>query len=221
MHIDLSNQNLTDLPEYIYNNRTIRFISCNNNNISNLDRLSELTKLEFLICHNNQLTKLNNLPKSLRILNCSNNKIREIAIPENLRFLICDKNQITNLSNLEEAANLTHLLCEFNKIETINFIPKNLKNLWCCNNIIKKLPNIPSSITSLRCNNNKLPYNTLEEYIIYKFKKSYYTAKYSIKIERYYMKYRNRKINLEILYSPNLPFYKQFISKYTKQIMLV
>ena len=221
MHINLSNQNLDDLPEYIYNNRTIRAISCHNNNITNLDRLSELTKLEFLLCNNNNLTELNNLPNSLRILNCSDNKITELTIPQSLRYLICDKNQITKLSNLENAMNLTHILCQFNSLENLNYLPKSLKLLWCYNNKIKKLPNIPSNIISLECMNNYLQYNTLEEYILFKFKKSYYIAKYANKLERLYMKFRNRKINLEILYSPNLPFYKQFISKYTKQHMII
>lgn len=221
MIIDLSNQNLTDLPEYVYNNRTIRAISCNNNNISNLDRLSELPKLEFLLCSNNNLTELNNLPKSLKTLNCSNNKITSITIPNNLRYLICDKNQITYLSNLKNATELINLLCQFNNIEYIDFIPNTLKILWCYDNKIKKLPNIPSNIISLECNNNYLPYSTLNEYKIYKFKQAYYVAKYSNKIERLYMKLKNKNINLEILYSPNLPFYKKFISIYTKQHMII
>jgi len=155
MYLDLSNKNLTDLPEYVYNNRTIRAIICNHNKLTNLDRLNELPKLEFLICHHNNLTELNNLPSSLEILNCSNNNITSINLPNKLKIL--------------------------------------------------------------ECSNTSLPYNNLYDYQIYKFKLLYYKTKYSNRIERYYIKYRNKYINLELLYSPDLQFYKQFFSKHTLQ----
>ena len=65
--LDLSNQNLTELPN-----------------------LSIYPNLKILYCSNNQITELNNLPPSLVEFYCNNNQITEINyLPERLQDFNC------------------------------------------------------------------------------------------------------------------------------------
>ncbi len=67
--------------------------------------------LTLLDCGNNEITKLD-LPESLEILNCEINSICELNLPSNLKSLLCRFNKITELSYIPET--LTHLKFEAN-----------------------------------------------------------------------------------------------------------
>jgi hypothetical protein len=72
IELDLSNQELTELPDLIlYTN--LKILKCNYNKLTNLDNLPPtLTELH---CFNNAITNLDNLPPSLQILYCNNNPL--------------------------------------------------------------------------------------------------------------------------------------------------
>jgi Leucine-rich repeat (LRR) protein len=181
---------LTKLPNLPY---TLEILDCSDNLILNIPYLSN--KLQILDCSNNKLTNISNLPNTLKILYCFNNNIYNIPhIPNMLQILNCNNNQITKLPTLSNS----------------------LKELYCCNNKLTRLPNLPYKLRYMYCNNNHLPFEDIESWEIFnKFKITFYTIKYGLRLERYYIKnIRNKIINkdfLEILYSPDFKFYKRLL----------
>lgn len=116
-NLDLSNQNLTKVPDYVFN----------------------MTNLEELNLSNNQLTgaiqsQIGQL-KKLKVLNASNNLMTgvpaEVGQLSNLQILDLSNNQLTGLPN--ELGNLTNL-------QTFN-ISGNNYSAQDSNGIIGKLPN--------------------------------------------------------------------------------
>ncbi len=96
--------------------------------ISNINRLSMISVIDYL----------NSLNVNVKEINLSNKELT--VLPDLSRF--------TNLKKLD---------CSFNKIKKINNLPEGLENLYCENNQIKELNNIPKSLFVLCCTNNLLP----------------------------------------------------------------
>jgi hypothetical protein len=79
------------------------------------------------------------------------------------------------------------------------------------------LPLLPTSLHFLTCTLN---YSVIEEF--WRFKETYYKLKYGHRLERYFLnviKKRKQQINNELLYSPQLKFYKQFADPITLETM--
>ena len=137
--IDVNNMKIQSLEgiEYMPN---LKSLSCQSNQLNNLDlsknaKLTELNcghnqlevlnvtacdSLTTLSCNNNQLTKLNiggNIPLSQ--LNCSSNKLEVLDVSEctQLKSLNCSSNQLTTLSIRNSGANLTSLNCSSNQLK--------------------------------------------------------------------------------------------------------
>jgi leucine-rich repeat protein SHOC2 len=147
--LDLSNNQLTDLPESIN---------------SNLGYLTEL------ILSNNQLTDLlksiSNL-SNLTLLNLDNNKLtslpKSISNLSNLTLLNLDNNKLTSLpKNIGDLSNLTMLTLRGNQLNTLPESISNLSNLTVLDLSGNKLYTLPESIgnlsnlTELGLNGNQL-----------------------------------------------------------------
>jgi Leucine-rich repeat (LRR) protein len=190
--INLFDKNLTYIPslERFYQ---LKELWCSYNQITQLDNLPN--SLEKLYCSYNKITQLNNIPNTLQILDCSNNKIIQLYnLPLTLEILYCSNNQITQLDNL----------------------PHSLEIVWCNNNQIMRLNNLPHTLKELYCSSNPIPSFELEYWKgISKLRKLYFISKYSLRLERYYIKnVRNKRINkdyIDILYSPDFKFYKRLL----------
>ena len=187
-------------------------ISCTHT-IGKID-FKRFTALQKLYCSNNLITELNNLPDSLQILNCSNNVITELnlSLLPSLQILDCSFNQITKFNNLNGTSqnSLQTLYCYYNEMTELNNLPNTLQILYCSNNQISELNNLPDSLQELYCSYNQMIRIDLKYWkAIKQFRLLYYTTKYSSKIERWFIKLRNKHINNELLYSPDLPFFTQ------------
>ncbi len=106
--LNLSNRNLTTVPEFLLEMPWIKHLSISNNNIESIENLQNLTNLEILYAFKNKISKIENLEnlRSLQRLDLSDNFLREINGFENLsnlKNLYLSRNPITDLSNLEKS----------------------------------------------------------------------------------------------------------------------
>ena len=130
-------------------------ISCDSNNINNLDGIQYFINLTTLSCSNNQLITLPNLPSGLTSLICGNNQLTSLPdLPETLSTLICANNQIASLPTLPEE--LYNLVCGSNLLFNIPELPSSIVNLICRNNQLTILPELPEGLLYLICGNNQL-----------------------------------------------------------------
>jgi hypothetical protein len=111
--------------------------------------------LKFLFCNNNYLSNIDNLPDSLKFLDCSKNYIVNLKIPKNLNRLICSYNLLNKFSEFPD--NLHTVICFNNQIEYLPDL-NNIAYMDCKNNKLEKLP-IKSNFTNKIiyfnvCNNN-------------------------------------------------------------------
>jgi Leucine-rich repeat (LRR) protein len=159
LEIDISNNQLTQLPECINDFPNLQTLNCYNNQLTTLGQLN-LPNLQELYCDNNKLTTLGelNLP-NLQELYCWNNKLTtlgELNFP-NLQILSCHYNKLTTLGELN-LPNLQILDCINNKLITLGELNlPNLQRLWCSNNKLSTLGelNLPN-LQRLYCWNNQL-----------------------------------------------------------------
>jgi len=141
------------------------WIDCDDNNIINLDHLSDLTALSYLSCSKNNISNLNIKGCSaLRDLSCSSNQIKNLDLStcSALELLGCGSNQITDL-DLSNCPSLTFLYCPFNQITNLDLSTCSaLEVLYCFNNklSILDLSNCPE-IWGLACVENQLQLSEL------------------------------------------------------------
>jgi Leucine-rich repeat (LRR) protein len=157
--LDLSNQELTELPEDIHLYTLLEELNCNENQLTALPENLPASLIE-LSCNENQLTNLpNNLPASLIILQCNGNQLTALPehLPDYIIILDCQTNQLTALpENLP--ASLEELFCNENQLTNLpNNLPASIKILECDSNQITALPeNLPASLEYLICNGNQI-----------------------------------------------------------------
>ncbi|MFK5878804.1 MAG: T9SS type A sorting domain-containing protein [Flavobacteriaceae bacterium] len=180
--LDVQSKGISDLTG-IEDFLSLIKLTCNNNNLTNID-VSNLLSLEEFTCYINQLTSINVTSNtSLKRLDCWRNPINTLDISTNtlLTFLQCAEN---NLSILDISNNnfLQTILCGTNNLSNIDVSSKlDLRILFCFdNNLIEmdvsnntlllqyyvynnSITNIDLSqnpeLTRVRCQNNLL--NTL------------------------------------------------------------
>ncbi len=139
-------------------NTKLETITCNRNNLESLTILSR--DLIELNCSNNKLSKLF-LPNSRKVqeLNCNNNRITELKLSRHkaLKYLLCGSNKLKQL-DLNNNTKLEKLFCSSNKLTSLN-VSKNTKlnYLSCRYNSIKSL-NVSKNtkLNKLFCSTNKL-----------------------------------------------------------------
>lgn len=176
-YLDLSNLHLTELPDHP-KLQLVKKLNCGFNDLTSLPSLA--SSLQELCCYHNQLTSLScvrgtqpALPRSLKLLNCSDNLLISLSwtedsvlktpmLPSSLQTLYCYHNQLTSLPMLPSS--LRGLNCDQNQLISLPMIPLLLEWLSCDQNQLISLPILPSSLQILYCNQNHLPYNNLIEY---------------------------------------------------------
>ncbi len=169
---------------------------CINVQLKNITYLPDLTrfyKLKYLFCDFNFLTELPPLPDSLCVLYCNDNQLSYLPIlPKKLKYLRANHNNISIMPP---------------------FFPNNIKIISLQGNYITDLPYLPPSLKVLFTIGNNTCLEDIDDWRIFQKKRfEHFSKKYSEKLERFYVKHvRNKKISTELLYSPDLPFYKQFV----------
>lgn len=162
-----------------------------------LPDLNRFYRLKSLFIDFNRITNLPLLPDSLRILYCNDNQIEELPVlPKRLRYLRAGYNKITKLPQS---------------------LPPKIKIISLQGNQLTDLPYLPSSLKVLYTVGNKTSLEFLHEWRLYQKRKyEYFSKKFGIRIEKFYIKnVRNKRVNDELLYSPELPFYKRHLSQNT------
>ena len=86
--------------------------------------------------------------------NQENEDIKNHILPNSLKILNCSNNKLTKLPNLPNS--LLELNYNNNKINIILTLPNFFKKLDCSNNELLLLPDLPSSLLELSFCNNKL-----------------------------------------------------------------
>jgi Leucine-rich repeat (LRR) protein len=159
IELDISNNQLTQLPEFINEFINLQTLNCSFNKLTTLGELN-LPNLQILDCGNNKLTTLGELNfPNLQELSCSSNKLTtlgELNFP-NLQELYCNYNQLTTLGELN-LPNLQLLYCYYNKLTTLGELNlPNLQELYCYNNKLITLVELNlSNLQKLNCYNNQL-----------------------------------------------------------------
>jgi hypothetical protein len=201
-------------------NGTIRFyhdkskkIDLSFSDIYDLPDFSSLIFLQELILDHNFIKFLNfkKLPKSLKYLYINYNNIESIEnIPKNLEILYCSNNFIKTI-NLK-GSNLIIFDCSFNQIKNIDYLPNSLLTLICSNNDLTNLNNLNSNLKLLNATENQLISFDLKFWIgVSILKNIYFITKYGLKVRKYFYKFissRKYNLHLELLYKPELGFYK-------------
>src|SRR3984885_15195931 len=181
----------------------IIFLDCHNKQLTTLPDLINCQKLN---CYHNQLTTLPDLI-NCQELQCGDNQLTILPDLINCHKLYCDDNQLTTLPDL---INCRILSCNHNQLTTLPDLI-NCQELNCNNNQLTILPDL-INCQILWCNNNQLIYDSIEEHKkLVKFRNFYKHLKYLKKWRLYKTKSiinKKKDLMLELLYSPNLSFYK-------------
>ena len=186
--LDLSNQNLTELPDL--SKTIINTLNCSNNQLTSLDgrlppnikslncshnKLTSLPELPFhmgngnLNCSHNQLTSIQRFPFGLEQINCSHNQLTslpELQCPNGsstLYLFNCSHNKITSLHNFHAYYEIYLLNCSHNKLSSLPELTR-VKQINCSYNQLTSLP-IPiyNESTMVICFNNNLTLKNIPE----------------------------------------------------------
>lgn len=153
--IDLSNNNLTKIPDLI-NYKNIIYLNVSSNKISdNLNSNNINNNLIELVCDNNYIKSIEII--SLERLVASNNLIENIFVP-NIKMLIINDNNLTKIDSYNK---LYYIECMNNKIEKIDNL-ENLEELYISNNNISSIDKLMPKLTILNCTKN--PINKISYY---------------------------------------------------------
>jgi hypothetical protein len=130
-------------------------LTVDDQNINELEHLSEYTSLTELNVMSNNLSYLHELPSTLQELLCAVNNIEHLPVlPRGLRELWCANNLLINLPDLPNQ--LEHLGCNSNPLTFIPTLPPQLKSLFCYDCRLMVLPTLPETLEKLSCSNNQL-----------------------------------------------------------------
>ena len=170
--LSINNNELTSLPDL----KNLTLLEVSNNNLFSLETCDNLKSL--LIDFNN-LTEIKTFNK-LEYLTCRNNNIKKIFPQPELFHLNCSSNDIELIENMPK---LTHLICHYNK---------NLSNI---DNTINKLISFEFSHTSI----NNLVYMKSLKHIVctYNIKKNNINISEEYKIKEYIKSHHNYNIDIE------------------------
>jgi Leucine-rich repeat (LRR) protein len=171
MELDISLNNLKEIPLKVFKLTTLQILNCFNNNLIKIpNEIGRLINLQNFICSENSLIMLpNEIGQliNLQIFYCNNNQLKylpnKIEQLINLQIFDCSYNQLTNLPNkIGQLINLQEFNCSSNQLTNL---PKeigqliNLRELNCFNNQLTNLPNEIGQLKNLRklnCLHNQL-----------------------------------------------------------------
>lgn len=156
--MDLSNQNLTSFPDYIFKMTNLRKLILHNNHISKIPpQIKALGKLMVLDLSNNELSTIGyqvlKLPK-LKILNLCYNRI--VCFPDGIKEigikqLLLSNNNLSRL-NIENFRKLERLTIDSNELSVVAIegAYPSLKDIWIGNNPIKRIAITKSNVPALK-----------------------------------------------------------------------
>ncbi|KAL7718057.1 Leucine-rich repeat containing protein [Entamoeba marina] len=113
------------------------------------DDFSVLSNLEKLDLSNNMFKSINNIPKTLNILDVSHNELTTLEISEKLVIADFSRNQINNLPAHLAMTKLEFLSLAFNKLSTIDVDFQMLGSLSHLDLSFNRLSTLSSSLSSL------------------------------------------------------------------------
>ena len=113
-NIDLSNQNLIEIPKGLEQFKNLRILDLYNNQISKIENLDKNIDLTYLNLNNNKISKIENLDNNINLtyLDLSNNKISKIENLDNninLKNLYLENNKITKIEHIHHLEKLEYL----------------------------------------------------------------------------------------------------------------
>lgn len=142
----------------------IEHLSLNNCKLSSIPDLSMMIKLETIDLSNNLLSEFPIIPKQVKEIIISYNKIiTNIKVTYNVERLDISHNKITIMP---ETPNVKKLDISNNEIKNLAEQYKELEELICNNNEIENLPHAPN-IHTLNCSHNKI--RVIKDFIYMKF----------------------------------------------------
>lgn len=169
-HLDLSGQDLKEIPKSITKLKNLEYLDISHNQLKEIPFfLTDLKKLAFLDCSHNQITDADIVPsqlKKLKGLNLNHNQLTKITANfPNVENLYLENNQITKIDLLHFCKNLKSINLSDNQLNFID-IPygESLKNLNLLNISNNQFLDIPSfldhaeNLTSLYASGNKLKF---------------------------------------------------------------
>lgn len=136
-----SHNELISLPDNILNHlpMSIRILCLDYNKLTEFPKgFKQLINLEFLGCTENKITSLENLPDSIRGLNCSFNNLTFLPerLPASLMDLWCNDNNLYVLPDTLSFLNsFEYIDCSNNKFIFINWLPLTLDGFHIFNNL--------------------------------------------------------------------------------------
>lgn len=130
------------------------FINLSSKKLTYIPDLARFKNLNELNLNDNDLVVLPPLPKTLKFLYCSRNKLETTPEewPEYLEELFCHFNYLKILQNLPET--MTYLNCDSNQITSITNLPKSLRYFYCSHNKLENLPKLPKTLLYFDCEDN-------------------------------------------------------------------
>lgn len=163
--IDLSNQNLSRIPEIVFDNNKVKILFLDNNNIQRIpSEIERLTNLYLFSFEKNRIARLPNEIgelKKLQILNGAYNKLDSLknkkGLPETiknlseLRYFNIEGNGLVSLPvEIFQLKKLEILNLKGNEINSLNEKVKELENLQELNLQKTHLSHIPKGILNLK-----------------------------------------------------------------------
>ena len=132
-----------------------------------------------------------------------------IVLPElpNVINLCCAYNQLTELPELPL---VTDLVCHNNQLTQLPELSL-VEVLYCYNNQLTELPELPL-VEDLHCRNNQLRFQSMHYKYIHQIRKvaiALSVIKQWRKFNQESIKIKKQGLHIELLYSPDLPFYLQ------------
>jgi hypothetical protein len=226
--------NCSGLKEIQYLPSTLKELHCCDNRLVSLPSLPN--SLINLDCGSNYIRELPMIPSNLEVLQCPYNKLTYLPkLPNTVTYLSVQNNRLVSLPKLP--SNLKVLFCNNNKLTIIPYIPLTVQILTCSDNQLTQVNIYHKHLLSFYTNNTNIINSSIRRnlyvrfnfvdnpFIIYpdtnldtiiiinNFRKVYFVSKYGPRFKKYFwnsIKKRKYELHLELLYSPNLPFYKQF-----------
>lgn len=161
--------------------------------------------IELYCCYQDLIT-LPNLPNCKK-LSCYNNKLKSLPELPKCEELNCECNYLTSLPNLPSCK---ELFCSFNRLTSLPNLP-NCKSLDARCNRLQIISYLPIC-SYLDIKNELLQFDDMNDFKkIGRFTKLYMELKYFRLWYKFVLRSkanRKKELHLELLYSPNLPFYK-------------
>ena len=129
----------------------VKHVFCENNILENLYLSRDLNSLS---CSNNRLQYIDfTRAHQLQKIDCEDNDLQELILPDSVENLLCSNNV---LHNLQFGSKLSLVICNNNKLTTLNLSANNhLIECWLNDNQLSQLI-LPHSIQKLFCVNNYL-----------------------------------------------------------------